>query len=86
MIRHDRTGEPIEDDDETAVGPPESDGPVPHECDNGFVDRNADPPMKPCLICRPDLSPEKLRLKAFGPPRDDDRPDPLHTKRNLETS
>jgi hypothetical protein len=84
-VRHDRTGEPIEDDDETVEAAPSE--LVPHECDRGFVDRDADPPLKPCLICRPDLAPEMLRRKAFGPEREDvPRPDPLNTRRNLETS
>jgi hypothetical protein len=88
-MRHDRFGEPIEDEDGVAADElhREPTVPVPHECDRGFEDRNADPPLKPCLICRPDLAPEVLRLKAFGPEREDDpRPDPLNTKRNLETS
>lgn len=92
MIRHDRTGEPIEEDDEvveqTELTAPETTGPVPHECDGGFVDRDADPPLKPCLICKPHLAPDEIHRKAFGPDREDDprRTDPLNTKRNLETS
>lgn len=77
----DRTGEPIEDEDEaeSAVAP------VPHECDRGFVDRDADPPLKPCLICKPNLAPEKLREQAFGPDREDDpRPETSSTNRNRE--
>ena len=87
-MRHDRFGEPIEDEDDAADEvSPERAVAVPHECDRGFEDRNADPPLKPCLVCKPHLAPEVLHVKAFGPERDDDpRPDPLNTKRNLETS
>lgn len=89
-MRHDRFGDEIDDDDvvtDDVVAEQEEPGPVPHECDRGFVDRDADPPLKPCLICKPDLAPDRLRAKAFGPEREDDpRPDPLNTKRNLETS
>jgi hypothetical protein len=89
-MRHDRFGDEIEDDDsvpDDVFAETEESETVPHVCDRGFVDRDADPPLKPCLICRPDLAPEVLRLKAFGPEREDDpRPDPLNTRRNLETS
>lgn len=80
-MRHDRFGDEIDEDDGGAVVE------VPHRCDNGFVDRDADPPLKPCLRCKPHLAPEQLQKKAFGPERDDDpRPDPLNTRQNLETS
>lgn len=82
-MRHDRFGEPIEDDVSADEVPLESTVAVPHECDRGFEDRNADPPLKPCLVCKPHLAPEVLHVKAFGPERDDD---PLNTRRNLETS
>lgn len=86
-MRHDRFGEEIDEEDVTVAAALDGDAPVPHECDRGFVDRDADPPLKPCLICRPDLAPERLREKAFGPERaDDPRPGPLNTRRNLETS
>ncbi|ATY11588.1 hypothetical protein CU254_14805 [Amycolatopsis sp. AA4] len=47
MSNLDRTGEPIE--------------PGEHQCDNGFLDRDADPPLRPCLICRPQLSRDNRR-------------------------
>ncbi|WP_432846011.1 hypothetical protein ACQPXB_36060 [Amycolatopsis sp. CA-161197] len=37
-----------------------------HECDGGFVDRDADPPLRPCLICRPQLAPHRLRARTHG--------------------
>ena len=47
----DRTGEPIEADE--------------HECDHGFEDFDADPPLKPCLICKPHLAPHLLRRQLL---------------------
>lgn len=58
-MAHDRTGELIEPDDVRAQ--------PPHRCDKGFVDRNADPPLKPCLICKPHLAPERLQAQLHGP-------------------
>lgn len=46
-VRHDRYGEPIEDDDT------ETD--QPHRCRRGWIDRNADHPV-PCLVCKPHLA------------------------------
>lgn len=80
MIQHDRTGEPIEDESESVDAPFHD-----PRCRNGWIDRDADQP-KPCLLCRPHLAPERLHRRALGPPRVDDRPDPLNTRRNLETS
>jgi hypothetical protein len=40
-------------------GEPEE--PIEHECDGGFIDRDADPPLHPCLICRPRLSASNRR-------------------------
>lgn len=44
-MRHDRTGELVDDDDQ---------GDGRHVCDHGWLDRDADPPQ-PCLRCRPHL-------------------------------
>lgn len=49
-VRHDRTGELIEDDDEAETA-------RPHRCRRGWIDRNADHPV-PCLVCKPHLAPE----------------------------
>jgi hypothetical protein len=72
-MRHDRTGEPVEDDD------PQPDEPF-HDprCDGGWLDRDADVPV-PCLVCKPHLAPDLLQRKVFGV-------DPLNARRNLETS
>jgi hypothetical protein len=54
----DRTGEPIEPDEE-----PE------HRCDHGWIDRDADHPV-PCLVCRPHLEPaERHRRAGIEPER-----------------
>jgi hypothetical protein len=46
-MRHDRTGEPVDEDT------PDPD--PPHHCDRGWIDRDADQP-RPCLVCKPWLS------------------------------
>lgn len=51
MTRHDRTGDEIEPDE--------------HDCDHGFIDRDADNP-RPCLICKPWLAPARLRRKTHA--------------------
>ncbi|MEU7787701.1 hypothetical protein [Amycolatopsis sp. NPDC049159] len=77
-MAHDRTGEEITDDTES-VGAPFHDP----RCIDGWIDyENADEP-KPCYVCRPNLRPDALRRRAY---LDDPRPDPLNTRRNLETS
>lgn len=48
-VRHDRYGEPIEEDDE------DTEGARPHRCRRGWIDRNADHPV-PCLVCKPHLA------------------------------
>ncbi len=48
-MRHDRTGELIEDDDTEPARP------HPRGC-TGWIDRNADRPV-PCLVCKPHLAP-----------------------------
>ncbi|MFD8496291.1 hypothetical protein [Amycolatopsis sp. NPDC059657] len=50
--RKDRTGELVEPDE--------------HDCDDGWLDRDADP-MRPCLICKPHLAPSRLRAQLHGP-------------------
>jgi hypothetical protein len=52
-VTHDRTGELIEPDD--------------HDCDGGFIDRDADPPLKRCPICKPHLAPAIRQAKLHGP-------------------
>lgn len=47
-MRHDRTGEVIEDDDDTQTV-------RPHRCRNGWINRDADNPV-PCLVCKPHLA------------------------------
>lgn len=76
MIQHDRTGEPIEDESESVDAPFHD-----PRCRDGWISyENADKP-KPCYVCRPKLRREALRRKAYL-----DDPDPLNTRRNLETS
>lgn len=79
MIQHDRTGEPIEDESESVDAPFHD-----PRCVDGWIDyAEADKP-KACYVCRPRLRPDVLRRKAYLD--DDPLPDPLNTKRNLETS
>lgn len=53
-MRHDRYGEPIEDDDPPPVRP--------HRCRRGWIDRNADHPV-PCLVCKPHLARRDDRVR-----------------------
>ncbi|WP_378198442.1 hypothetical protein [Amycolatopsis plumensis] len=55
-MAHDRTGEVIDPDRH------------PDNCD-GFIGgrQHADPPLKPCPICRPHLARERLEAKLHGP-------------------
>lgn len=78
MIQHDRTGEPIEDETESVDAPFHD-----PRCVDGWIDyAEADKP-RACYVCRPGLRPDVLRRKAY---LDDPLPDPLNTRRNLETS
>lgn len=47
-VRHDRTGELVEDDDTPVVA-------QLHRCRRGWIDPDADHPV-PCLICKPHLA------------------------------
>jgi hypothetical protein len=47
----DRTGEPIEPDE--------------HDCQGGWIDRDADPAV-PCLACKPWLTPAVRHRRAHG--------------------
>jgi hypothetical protein len=47
----DRTGEPVEPDE--------------HDCQGGWIDRDADHPV-PCLVCRPHLAPAQRHRRAHG--------------------
>lgn len=47
-MRHDRTGELVEDEDTPVVA-------QSHRCRGGWIDRDADNPV-PCLQCRPWLA------------------------------
>ncbi|UKD55117.1 hypothetical protein L3Q65_45945 [Amycolatopsis sp. FU40] len=66
----DRTGDEVVEDE--------------HECDDGFEDRDADPPLRPCLICRPKLAPHLLRQKTFGLYEDSARGEHERHQRNEE--
>lgn len=78
MIQHDRTGEPIEDESESADAPFHD-----PRCVDGWIEYDEADHPKPCYVCRPGLRPDALRRRVFGPARDDD---PLNTRQNLETS
>lgn len=39
--------------------------PPAHECDDGWLDRDADQP-KPCLRCKPHLAPGRLNRDTRG--------------------
>lgn len=52
-MAHDRFGEVVEPDE--------------HDCDGGWIDRDADPPLVPCLICKPHLAPARVQAKLHGP-------------------
>jgi len=56
-MRHDRTGEPIDDEDQAPAEHPDA---TPHTCDNGWIDHDADHP-RPYPTCRPHLA---ARLSA----------------------
>lgn len=53
--RLDRTGEPVDPDQPD------------HHCDDGWIDRDANP-ARPCLICKPHLAPAARRRRAHGGP------------------
>jgi len=57
-MTRDRFGEPVEPDDV-----PEQ----PHRCDKGFLDRDADPPLQRCPVCKPHLAPEIREAQLHGP-------------------
>lgn len=64
-MRRDRYGEPLDDNDRQ-----DHDAVVvelPHRCDDGWLDRDADHPV-PCLRCRPHLAP-RPRLPEPDPAR-----------------
>ncbi|MCP2255089.1 hypothetical protein LY13_003863 [Prauserella aidingensis] len=81
MSRLDRYGEPLDDDERTtdpatgddirttdvwSKGPDSSRTPAePHECDHGWLDRDAERP-RPCLICKPHLSPARRRRAVWA--------------------
>lgn len=50
-MTYDRYGEPIADTVDV------------HECDGGWIDRDADHP-RPCLVCKPNLAPGRRRYRA----------------------
>ena len=69
MTRHNRYGKPANQQQQHGRGTHTRTTPaiaaIPHTCDAGWLDRDADHP-RPCLICKPHLAPEarKKRLRA----------------------
>ncbi|SMD24195.1 hypothetical protein [Lentzea albidocapillata] len=59
---HDRYGETDDNENQavTADRPQQTVHRLPHACDQGWLDRNADHP-RPCLTCRPHLAPHRRR-------------------------
>jgi hypothetical protein len=48
-MNRDRYGEPVDEDQAATVEQ------LPHQCDGGWLDRDADNP-RPCLRCKPHLA------------------------------
>ncbi|WP_146073756.1 hypothetical protein [Amycolatopsis sp. CA-126428] len=60
-MRHDRTGELLDDEDQCEEQPTTA-----HHCDRGWLDREADHPI-PCRVCRPHLAPPQPRKPPPDP-------------------